>query len=87
MTGGAFGVAGTTGTLNGAAVVPVVDPDDGLERSDINNDDGLRRNADANRDVDLSDVNIVMSLKAAEEHYNEVVETLRGKHAYVEVFE
>ncbi|CAH1196780.1 hypothetical protein PAECIP111892_02324 [Paenibacillus auburnensis] len=87
MTGGAFGVAGTAGTLNGAAIVPAVDPDDGLERSDINNDDGLRRNADVNHDVDLSDVTVVMALKVAEEHYNEVIETLRGKHAYVEVFE
>lgn len=85
MNGGAFGVAGTTGTLGGAAVVPAVDLDEGLDRSDINND--LRDNTDANNEADLSDVHFVMALKAADEHFNEVVETLRGKHAYVEVFE
>jgi hypothetical protein len=88
MTGGAFGVAGTTGTLGTAAVVPAIDLDNGLEHSDINTDSNPQANTEVNKDeVDLSDVHFVMALKVAEEHFNEVVETLRGKDAYVEVFE
>lgn len=87
MTGGAFGVAGTTGALGGAAVVPAVDLDEGLDRSDIGNDNEARRDADVNNEADLSEVHFVMALKVAENHFNEVVETLRGKEAYVEVFE
>lgn len=89
ITGGTMGVAGTAGALSGAAVVPaVVDNDDeGLRRADVDADNDILRDTNVNDDVDLSEVHIVMSLKTTEEHYNEVVETLRGKHAYVEVFE
>lgn len=38
-------------------------------------------------DGDLSELRYVMELSIAEENYNEVVEILRGKGAYVEQFE
>lgn len=38
-------------------------------------------------DVDLSDLRYVMELSVAEENYNEVIETLRGKGAFVEQFD
>ncbi|AIQ54326.1 hypothetical protein [Paenibacillus sp. FSL R7-0331] len=89
ITGGTMGVAGTAGALSGAAVVPAVSDidDEGLKRSDVDRDNDIVQDTNINDDVDLSEVHIVMSLKTTEEHYNEVVETLRGKHAYVEVFD
>lgn len=38
-------------------------------------------------DGDLNDLHYVMELKVAEENYNEVVEILRGKKAFIEVFD
>jgi hypothetical protein len=38
-------------------------------------------------DGDLSELRYVMELSVAEENYNEVVEILRGKRAFVEQFE
>lgn len=38
-------------------------------------------------DGDLSELRYVMDLSVAEENYNEVVETLRGKGAFVEQFD
>lgn len=88
--------AGTVGTLgsestpasSGALLVP------GLTRADEDNhyrvdEDQISANvADGDlEDGDLDDLHYVMELNVDEENYNEVVEILRGKRAYVEVFE
>lgn len=86
--------AGTVGSLGaestpaaGAMLVPGLA---GSQRRD-DEDDHYRVDEDqisANvADGDLDDLHYVMDLNVAEENYNEVVEILRGKSAYVEVFE
>ncbi|MNC43055.1 hypothetical protein D3C75_918980 [compost metagenome] len=87
MTGGAFGVAGTAGTLTGAAIVPGIGVDDDLDNNTDARSAGDVRSAAEVDDRDLSDVHYVMDLKVPDERHNEVVEVLRGKHAFVEIFE
>ncbi|MEC0166798.1 hypothetical protein [Paenibacillus graminis] len=85
--GGAPGVAGVTGTLPGAAIVPGIGIDNDLDDNTDARNAGEVRSATDVDDRDLSDVRYVMDLKAPEEKRNEVVEVLRGKHAFVEIFE
>lgn len=93
LTAGTTGSLGSEGTpATGAVLVP------GLATSDTraNEDDHYRVDEDqisgnvADEDLDdgdLDDLQYVMELSVPEESYNEVVEVLRGKNAYVEVFE
>ncbi|WP_151735975.1 hypothetical protein [Paenibacillus tengchongensis] len=86
MAGGAFGAVGSADIATGPVVVPSVAlNDDELDRGDLGRD-SEHSEVYAN-DGDLDDINYVMDLKVADESYHEVVETLRGKHAYVEVFD
>jgi hypothetical protein len=92
-------VAGTTGTLGtastpaaGAMLVPGIAASD--TRADpethysVNEDQVSANVAEGDlEDGDLSELRYVMELSIAEENYNEVVEILRGKGAYVEQFE
>lgn len=87
MAGGAFGVAGATGSLSGAAIVPGIRVDDDLDdNTDARSAGDVRSGSDAD-DRDLDDLHYVMALKVPEEKHHEVVEVLRGKHAFVEIFE
>ncbi len=91
--------AGTVGSLGaestpaaGAMLVP------GLAASQTRDDEDDHYRVDEDKisanvadgdleDGDLDDLHYVMELNVAEDNYNEVVEILRGKRAYVEVFE
>ncbi|KWX76899.1 hypothetical protein [Paenibacillus jilunlii] len=87
MTGGAYGVAGATGTVSGAAIVPGIGVDNDLgDNTDTSHAGDVRSATDVD-DRDLSDVNYVMDLRVPEAKRNEVVEVLRGKQAFVEIFE
>ncbi|MBW4080229.1 hypothetical protein [Paenibacillus sp. S150] len=87
MAGGAFGVAGASGSLSGAAIVPGIrvddDPDDD---TDARSAGDVRSEKDVD-DRDLGNLHYVMDLKVSEEKHNEVIEVLRGKRAFVEIFE
>ena len=88
MSGGLAGVGGTTGTVAGnAAILPAItalDPTDD-NRKDLKG--GEVRNDTEVVDADLDNLHYVMELKVPRENYLEVIETLRNKHAFVEVFE
>ncbi|AIQ43163.1 hypothetical protein MKZ24_12335 [Paenibacillus sp. FSL R7-0297] len=85
--GGVYAAGGATGPLTGAAIVPGVTVDDDLGRTDDERTAGeVHRDSDLTNS-DLENLHYVMDLKVAENHYNEVVEVLRGKQAYVEIFD
>lgn len=88
MAGGIVGTAGTTGSVMGAAILPGVVAPDSLDEkgAPVINEDKAQK-SDTAAKGDLDGLHYVMELKVAEENYNEVVETLRGKNAYVELFE
>ncbi|WP_150266562.1 hypothetical protein [Paenibacillus tepidiphilus] len=86
MAGGAFGAVGSADIAAGTVVVPSVAlNDDELDRRDLGRDP--EHSEVYAQDGDLDDIRYVMDLKIADERYHEVVEVLRGKHAYVEVFD
>lgn len=90
VAGSGVGAAGAaSGTLAGTAIVPGIVRDDGLDSTDEHNEHDTRSNAvlSNNDDPDLDNLHYVMELKVPEEQYNDVVHALRGKRAYVEVFE
>ncbi|MFC6649144.1 hypothetical protein [Paenibacillus rhizoplanae] len=77
---------------SGAAIVPAVVTDNDLKRTDEVRADEVRTEGEVHRgeeltSSDLEHLHYVMDLKVAENHYNEVVEVLRGKQAYVEIFD
>ena len=88
MTGGTFGVAGATGSLAGAPIVPAINVDDRIDDPDARSAGDVREGAEpligSNDDADL---HYVMDVKVEDANFNEIVEVLRGKHAYVEVFD
>ncbi|WP_339319286.1 hypothetical protein [Paenibacillus sp. FSL R10-2734] len=89
--------AGTVGTLGtgstpaaGAMLVPGVAASDAEPEThySVDEDQVSADVADGElEDGDLSELRYVMELSVAEENYNEVVETLRGKGAFVEQFD
>ena len=86
--GGVYSAGGATGPLTGAAIVPGVALDDDLGRT--TNEERTTGEVHSSSDLknsDLENLHYVMDLKVAENHYNEVVEVLRGKQAYVEIFD
>lgn len=90
--GGVYAAGGSTGMGSGAAIVPAVVTDDDLKRTDEVRADEVRTEGEVHRgeeltSSDLEHLHYVMDLKVAENHYNEVVEVLRGKQAYVEIFD
>ncbi|KGE18249.1 hypothetical protein [Paenibacillus wynnii] len=88
MSGGLAGVGGTTGSVAGnAAILPAIAAVDPTDDKGINLKDGEVRNDTEVTDADLDNLHYVMELKVPRENYLEVIETLRNKHAFVEVFE
>ncbi|MCL6602537.1 MAG: hypothetical protein K6T94_06620 [Paenibacillus sp.] len=93
MTGGLGGAAGTTGGVPGAAGVPGTAFVPGVALTDpINDDDNRLKDGEVRNDTeiadgDLDDLRYVMELKVPRDKYLEVIEALRRKHAFVEVFE
>ena len=90
--GGVYAAGGATGMGSGAAIVPAVAADDDLNRTDEVRADEVRTEGEVHRgeeltSSDLEHLHYVMDLKVAENQYNEVVEVLRGKQAYVEIFD
>ncbi|WNS43661.1 hypothetical protein [Paenibacillus sp. MMS20-IR301] len=85
--GGVYSTGGAAGPLTGAAIVPGVALDDDSGRVDDERTAGEVHNGSDLKDSDLENLHYVMDLKVAENHYNEVVEVLRGKQAYVEIFD
>lgn len=85
--GGVYAAGGATGPLTGAAIVPGVALDNDLGRTDDERTEGEVHSSSHFQDSDLADLHYVMDLKVADNHYNEVVEVLRGKQAYVEIFD
>jgi hypothetical protein len=85
--GGVYAAGGATGPLTGAAIVPGVTVDDDLGRTDGERTSGEVHSGSDLKNSDLENLHYVMDLKVAENHYNEVVEVLRGKQAYVEIFD
>ncbi|WP_054958129.1 hypothetical protein [Paenibacillus dakarensis] len=83
--GGAMGTGTATGTIgNGpGAVVPVVPRPDDVPEAD--RDDWV--DGDALSDSDYDDLKYVLSCKVSDAEYEEIVQVLRRKHAYVERFE
>ncbi|MEK4352767.1 hypothetical protein MKX41_18115 [Paenibacillus sp. FSL R5-0475] len=91
--------AGTVGTLGtgstpaaGAMLAPGVAASETRDESEthysVDEDQVSADVADGElEDGDLSKLRYVMDLSVAEENYNEVVETLRGKGAFVEQFD
>ncbi|QUL53723.1 hypothetical protein KDC22_25715 [Paenibacillus tritici] len=90
--GGVYAAGGASGMAAGAAIVPAVADDDDVNRTDevraeeVRNEGEVHRGNDL-KDSDLENLHYVMDLKVAENQYNEVVEVLRGKQAYVEIFD
>lgn len=85
--GGVYAAGGATGPLTGAAIVPGVTVDDDLGRTDDERTAGEVHSGSDLKNSDLENLHYVMDLKVAENYYNEVVEVLRGKQAYVEIFD
>ncbi|AIQ60387.1 hypothetical protein [Paenibacillus borealis] len=85
--GGVYAAGGAAGPLTGAAIVPGVTVDDDLGRTDDERTAGEVHSGSDLKSSDLDNLHYVMDLKVAENHYNEVVEVLRGKQAYVEIFD
>ncbi|ASA23697.1 hypothetical protein [Paenibacillus donghaensis] len=91
--GGIMGASGASGTVANAAFAPgLVIPDaaghrDLAEDKGPVDDDVKVLNSEEVTDGDLDDLHYVMDLKVPEAQFDEVVRTLRGKHAFVEVFE
>ncbi|UQZ33020.1 hypothetical protein C2I18_05230 [Paenibacillus sp. PK3_47] len=88
MTGGAYGVAGATGTLSGAPIVPPINVGDRVDDPEARSAGDVREGTEpllGGNDED--DLHYVMDLKVEDASFNEIVEVLRGKHAYVEVFD
>ncbi|WP_379134974.1 hypothetical protein [Paenibacillus sp. sgz500958] len=87
MAGTAVGTTGGSGSPPAAAIVPGFTSSEVFDDRDHRAPDGEIRESSDVRDGDLKNLHYVMELKAPEEHYNEVVHILRGKHAFVEVFD
>jgi hypothetical protein len=85
--GGVYAAGGTTGPLAGAAIVPGVAVDNDPGRTDNDRTPGEVHAGSDLKDSDLANLNYVMDLKVADTDYNAVVEVLRGKQAYVEIFD
>lgn len=85
--GGLYTAGGAAGPLTGAAIVPGVVDGDNLGRPDDVRTEGEVHSSSDYKDIDLDNLHYVMDLKVTENHYNEVVEVLRGKQAYVEIFD
>jgi hypothetical protein len=85
--GGVYSAGGATGPLTGAAIVPGLAVDNDLGRTDDERTAGEVHSGSELNNSDLENLHYVMDLKVAENHYNEVVEVLRGKQAYVEIFD
>jgi len=86
MTGGVVGSAGAAGSPPAAAIVPGLAVSDTFGDNDVRREGEIRDSTDVG-DGDLKDLHYVMDLKVGEEHYHEAVQILRGKHAFVEVFD
>lgn len=91
---GASAATYPAGTHAGVLVPPVIAGEDGKlfgKDDDLSDKEIREHNKDPEHselsDSDLSQLSVVMELKASDEDYNEVVHTLRGKNAYIEVFE
>ena len=88
MTGGVGTTAAGTGVgFPGAAIVPGAALTDPLDDNDNHLGTGEVHNNTEIADGDLDDLHYVMELKVPRENYLEVIEALRRKNAYVEVFE
>lgn len=90
MTSGTFGVAGATGSLTGGApIVPAINVDDKADDPDARSAGDVRDGAEPliGNNNDNDDLHYVMDVKVEDANFNEVVEALRSKHAYVEVFD
>jgi len=85
MGGGLSGAGGTTGAIAGGYVPGVAHVDE-LATDDAVKDGEVRNNTEIS-DADLDNLHYVMELKVPRENYLEVIETLRKKQAFVEVFE
>lgn len=85
---GGVAAGGVSGPLTGAAaIVPGVAVGNDLGRTDDERTIGEVHSGSDLKNSDLENLHYVMDLKVAENHYNEVVEVLRGKQAYVEIFD
>lgn len=84
--GGVYSTGGAAGPLTGAAIVPGVVADEPGRVEEGRTEGEVHSSSDL-RNSDLENLHYVMDLKVAENHYNEVVEVLRGKQAYVEIFD
>jgi len=87
MPGGTFGTYGTTASGGPVGIVPGVAAAaaDNLNGTDNRTEDHFAENPLDDRDLD--DLHYVMELKIDDINYFEVIDILRNKHAYVEVFE
>ena len=87
LASGGFSVAGTSGSPGaGAALVAgarIEDTDNELDNRDATD----RPREDEISDSDRGELHYVMELKVEDSKYNEVVQILRGKQAYVELFD
>ncbi|WP_410514369.1 hypothetical protein PaeBR_08250 [Paenibacillus sp. BR2-3] len=86
MAGGAFGTLGT-GSPGAVAIVPGITDSESLNETDSRSNTNEARDNILFHDSDLDDVHYVMDLKVGEQHYSEVIDVLRGKNGYVEVFD
>ncbi|MBT2288862.1 hypothetical protein J7E73_06855 [Paenibacillus albidus] len=89
MAAGAAGAAGSPSgnPAAGAVLAPgLADSETSGDAEGRIHEDQVREAKDVD-DRDLDDLRYVMELKVPEAHFNEVIQVLRGKHAFVEVFE
>ncbi|SET68903.1 hypothetical protein [Paenibacillus sp. NFR01] len=80
-------VPGGIGPLSGGAVITSVDADDPVVDDADGPQNTVTRGDDEYFNGDYKELRYVMEVKVPDERYHEVVEVLRGKHGYVEVFE
>lgn len=90
--GGVYAAGGASSPAAGATIVPAVADIDGPDRPDeVRAEEadvaGEVHNGDELKNSDLEHLNYVMDLKVAESQFNDVVNALRRKQAYVEVFD
>jgi hypothetical protein len=89
MTGGAFGATGAvagSGPIAGAPIVPAIDVNDGPDDLDNRSAGDVRTHGEFD-DRDMDDLRYVMEVKVADGKQDEVIEALRRKRAYVEIFD
>lgn len=88
-SGGGYGVTGGVGgagPIAGAPLVPAVDAVDGPDDLDNRSAGDVRSGVDFS-DEDFDNLRYVMEIKVAENQQTEVIEALRRKHAFVEIFD